>query len=56
MIGGGLECNWNLELADGAATEEPDQRWIIKRWIIICICRLFGSRQSADRRTVSAKG
>ena len=51
MIGAGLGCNWNLELADGAATEEPDQRWII-----ICICRLSGSGQSADWRTVSANG
>jgi hypothetical protein len=28
MIGGGFECYWHIELAGGAATEEPDQRWI----------------------------
>jgi hypothetical protein len=27
-IGGGLECHWDIESADGLATEEPDQRWI----------------------------
>ena len=26
--GGGLECHWDMEPDDGAATEEPDQRWI----------------------------
>jgi len=26
--GGGLECYWAIALADNAATEEPDQRWI----------------------------
>jgi hypothetical protein len=25
---GGLECHWEVERANGAATEEPDQRWI----------------------------
>lgn len=28
MIGGGLECQWDIEAADGAATEGPDQRCI----------------------------
>jgi hypothetical protein len=27
MIGGGFECYWDIELAEDAATEEPDQRW-----------------------------
>jgi hypothetical protein len=27
-IGGGLECYWDIEPDDGAATEEPDQRWM----------------------------
>ncbi|HKD30957.1 MAG TPA: hypothetical protein VKC66_34245 [Xanthobacteraceae bacterium] len=27
-LGGGFECNWEVEPADEAATEEPDQRWI----------------------------
>jgi hypothetical protein len=25
VIGGGLECYWNVEPANGAATQEPDQ-------------------------------
>jgi hypothetical protein len=28
MIGGGLDCRWDIESAGGVATEEPDQRWI----------------------------
>jgi hypothetical protein len=28
MIGGGLQCYWEIEAADAAATERPDQRWI----------------------------
>jgi hypothetical protein len=28
MVGGDLECFWGVETAEGAATEEPDQRWI----------------------------
>jgi hypothetical protein len=28
MIGGGLECRWDIEAVDGAATGGPDQRWI----------------------------
>jgi hypothetical protein len=28
MIGGGLQCHWDIESADGAATEGPDQRWM----------------------------
>ena len=28
MIGGGLECRWDIEAADGAATEGPDRRCI----------------------------
>ena len=27
-LGGGFECYWEVEPADEAATEEPDQRWI----------------------------
>jgi hypothetical protein len=27
-IGGGLECHWDIEAADGPATEGPDQRCI----------------------------
>jgi hypothetical protein len=28
MMGDGFERYWTIELADSAATEEPDQRWI----------------------------
>jgi len=43
-VGGGLECRWYVASADGAATEEPDERWLIGR-----ICRLLGIA-TADRR------
>jgi hypothetical protein len=49
LPGGGLECRWNPEQAEGAATEEPDPRWITG-----CISRLIGGRMAGRRRAVSA--
>jgi hypothetical protein len=40
IIDGGLECFWDVELAEGAATEEPDQR-------LICACALSGFARAA---------
>jgi hypothetical protein len=48
MIGGGFECYWDIELADGAATEEPDQR--------LCISGLFGFPLAAGRLAVPVAG
>jgi hypothetical protein len=38
--GGGLECHWEVERANGAATEEPDQR-------STAVCGLFGFAHAA---------
>ena len=44
-IGGGrLECHWDIEITDEAATEEPDRRWLIRR-----SRRLTGSETAAGR-------
>ena len=48
---GGLECQWNVEFADGIATEEPDTRWLIRR-----ICRLLGIETAGGRLAVPAMG
>jgi hypothetical protein len=37
FAGGGLECHWDVEIADGTAIAEPDQPWAIRR-----LFRLFG--------------
>jgi hypothetical protein len=29
MIGGGLECYWDVETAEGTGTDEPDQRAVV---------------------------
>jgi hypothetical protein len=49
--GGGLECQWNVEFADGIATEEPDRRWLIRR-----ICRLLGIETAGGRLAMPAMG
>jgi hypothetical protein len=41
---GRLECHWDFEIADRAATEEPDQPWTIGR-----LYRLFGMRTGGGR-------
>ncbi len=38
MVGGGLGCFWGVELVEGAATEEPDQRWIGARRLFDFAC------------------
>jgi hypothetical protein len=47
--GGRLECHWGVEIADGSATADADQRWIIVR-----LSRLFGIGTAGGRRMVAA--
>ena len=49
--GGGLECQWNVEFADGIATEEPDQRWMTT-WI----CWLLGIVTAGAQVALPAMG
>lgn len=49
--GGGLECQWNVEFADGIATEEPDQRWMTT-WI----CWLLGIETAGAQVALPAMG
>jgi hypothetical protein len=51
ISGGGLECRWNVEFAEGIATEEPDARWLVRR-----IYRLFGIETAGARVAVPAIG
>jgi hypothetical protein len=51
IIGGGLECHWNIESADGSATEEPDGPWLMGR-----ICRLLGIEPTDGRLATPATG
>jgi hypothetical protein len=51
ISGGGLECRWNVEFAEGIATEEPDARWLVRR-----IYRLFGIETAGARVAVPTMG
>ena len=51
ISGGGLECRWKVEFAEGIATEEPDAHWLIRR-----IYRLFGIETVGARVAVPAMG
>jgi hypothetical protein len=42
MIGGGFECCWDIELVNGAATEEPDQRLFISGHPLPTLPRTLG--------------
>lgn len=60
MIGGGLECRWDIEPSDGVATEEPDQRWISIHGYplptLSCIGWSVGRGPAAGRLAVLAAG
>jgi len=49
--GGRLECHWNIEITDGSAIADPDQRWMIAR-----LWRLFGLGAPSARHAVLAMG
>jgi hypothetical protein len=51
ISGGGLECRWHVEFAEGIATEEPDGRWMTT-WI----CWLLGIVTAGARVAVPAMG
>ena len=38
VVGGSLGCFWDAELAEGAATEDPNQRWIGARGLFDFAC------------------
>jgi hypothetical protein len=50
FAGGGLECHWSVENADGAAPEQPDRHWMIAG------LSLFGIETASGWRAASAAG
>jgi len=49
--GGRLECHWNIEITDGSAIADPDQRGMIAH-----LWRLLGLGAATARHAVPAMG